>query len=196
MTRVSVLWGVAVLGALAGCHRQPAVVDSGAVDAGPVHLAEREPNDRADQAMAVTASAVVDGSLAAKGTQPDEDWYRVSSPTPATLTLELTGIPGTKVALELLDQSQNTLVKQVSAAAGEGVRLGRIGAGAPLLVRVTSESKGAGGAYALAFTFSAPEEGFESEPNNRAADATALQEGPGGWQVKGAIGTHSTAGPE
>jgi hypothetical protein len=154
-----------------------------------VHLAEREPNDRADQAMAVTSSQVVDGSLAAKGGQPDEDWYRVSSPTLATLTLELSGIPGTKVALELLDQSQNTLVKQVSATAGEGVRLGRIGAGAPLLVRVTSESKGAGGAYALAFTFSAPEEGFESEPNNRAADATALDETPDGWQVKGAIGT-------
>jgi hypothetical protein len=52
---------VAVLGALAGCHRQPAVVDSGAVDAGRVHLVEREPIVRADQAMGVTSSQVVVG---------------------------------------------------------------------------------------------------------------------------------------
>lgn len=189
MKRVLVLCGVVLLGALAGCHRSAAATDAGAVDAGPAHLSEQEPDNRADQAMAITSSEVVDASLTPQGGQPDEDWYRVSAPEPATLALELSGVPGTKVVLELLDSSQNSMASQVSAAAGEGVRLDRIGVQGPLLVRVTSESKGAGGAYALAFTFTPPEQGFESEPDNRAADATALEEGPDGWQVKGTLGT-------
>lgn len=190
MKRVfAVLWGAALLGALNGCHAHPPAQDAGVPDAGPAQVSEHEPNDRADQALAVSTSSVVTASLADRGGRADEDWYRLSAPSPATVSLELSGIPGAKVALELLDESQNRMVRLVGGAQGEGVKLDRIGLRGPLFVRVNSETRGAGGSYQLRVTFSAPQEGWEIEPNNRAADATPLPEGPDGWQVKGAIGT-------
>jgi hypothetical protein len=147
--------------------------DAGPVDVGPMQLTEKEPNDRPEQALLITGSSVVSANLSADPSKVDEDWYLLSSPKAQVVDLTVSGIPGGDVALEILDADKNRLAAVNSEGVDKGERLPNLYLKDKAYVKVTSAKKGAGGAYKLTATFSAPVVGFEAEPNDRAVDATA-----------------------
>jgi len=175
---------------LAGCSRQ-APSPPPAPDAGPVHRAEVEPNDRPDQSMPIGDSTVIEGSLRADPAHPDEDWYLLFTDRPRTVDVRLSGIPGTDTVLEVYDVARNRLAVVNGEGEGGEERLPDLGLRDKLLLRVSSVRRGSGGAYTLTLLFRDPVPGFEVEPNDRAADATEVPSAPGGqgpWVVQGLIG--------
>src|SRR4029078_2919881 len=60
---------------LLGCPGDKKEVDAGVPDAGPRELTEKEPNERPEQALALTGSSVVSATLSADPSKLDEDWY-------------------------------------------------------------------------------------------------------------------------
>jgi len=159
----------------ANCNGEKAEVMP--VDAGPQQLAETEPNDRPDQALPVSASAIVTASLSADPSHPDEDWYVVTAPTPQQVDLALSGIAGTDVTISVLDQDRNRVLTVNSEGEGKGERFPNLSLSRKLFVRVSAAKKGSGGAYTLTVLFSEPVSGFEREPNDRSADANPLSLG-------------------
>jgi hypothetical protein len=180
------LWAMTAL-LLVGCHHPAGTPDAGAPpDAGPQVLSEKEPNNGPDQALALGDSAQVNAALDAKG---DEDWYRLSSPSPRAVDLEVSGIPGAKIQLEVIDQDRNRMAVALSDAPGQPLHLRNLGVTRDTWLRVTSATKGAGGSYTLLATFHTLQEGFEIEPNDRAADSTPVSaDEKGQFQVKGVLG--------
>jgi hypothetical protein len=159
---------------LAACSREPkTATDAGQAPAGPAQLTEQEPNDRPEQAQVLTDSSVVAASLSADPSKPDEDWYLLAPSAPKTVDLTVSGIPGADVAIEVYDTDRNRLAVINSEGKGKPERLPNLGIKTKVLVKVFSVTRGAGGAYSLTALFSDPTPGFEVEPNDRAADATA-----------------------
>src|SRR4051794_17497016 len=117
--------GWVVLGVLwLGCKKAPQEApNAGLVDAGPVEVTEKEPNDRPDQALAVSGNTLVNAGLGADPSKPDEDWYRLAPPSGRSVDLRLTGVPGTDVLLEVFDADRNRLVAVNSAGEGQPERL-------------------------------------------------------------------------
>jgi len=169
----------------AACPSGKVERDAGTVIAGPKQLTEVEPNDRPEQAMVISEPSVVAASLTADPSKPDEDWYLLAPPAPRTVDLTVSGIPGADVMLEIYDTDRNRLVAVNSEGEGKPERLPNLGVKGKLLVRVTSAKRGSGGAYTLTALFSEPAAGFETEPNDRAADANSL---PLGQPISGFIG--------
>jgi hypothetical protein len=152
---------------------------------------EVEPNDRPEQSMAVGESTVVSGSLHADSARADEDWYLLFTDHPRTVDVQMSGIPGTQVVLEVYDVARNRLAVVTGNTEGSPARLPSLSVKDKLLLKVSSARKGTGGAYTLSLLFAEPALGFEMEPNDRAADATevtSMPEGQGPWVVKGVIG--------
>jgi hypothetical protein len=168
----------ALLAAALGCSdrggEKPA---TGPLDAGPAQIAEKEPNDRPEQALPITGNAIVAGSLSADPSRPDEDWYVVSSPTPRQLDVALSAIAGVDGSIAVFDQDRNPVLTVNSEGEGKGERFPNLGLSQKLFLRVTGGKKGSGGAYTLTVLFSDPVAGFEREPNDRAADANPIQLG-------------------
>jgi hypothetical protein len=176
-------WVVAVA-ALAACpSEKKEVVDAG--PPGPKQLTEKEPNDRPEQAQSITESSIVSASLTADPSKPDEDWYLLESPSPKTVDVTVSGIPGGDVMLEVYDQDRNRLVSVNSEGEGKPERIPNIGLKGKLYLRVTTAKRGAGGAYTLTALFNEVQPGFESEPNDRAADANPVALGQA---IQGFIG--------
>ncbi|HZA13928.1 MAG TPA: ABC transporter substrate-binding protein [Myxococcaceae bacterium] len=175
-------WVCALLVAAAcGCSdRGGEKASAGPVDAGPSQIAEKEPNDRPEQAVAIAGNAIVAASLSADPSRPDEDWYVVSSPTPRQVDVALSGIAGADAAIAVFDQDRNPVLTVNSEGEGKGERFPNLGLSQKLFLRVTGGKKGSGGAYTLTVLFSDPITGFEREPNDRAADAHPLQLGQPG----------------
>jgi hypothetical protein len=169
--------GAALVAASLGCWDRGEKTGAGAVDAGPTQIAEKEPNDRPEQAVAIAGNAIVAASLSADPSRPDEDWYVVSSPAPRQVDLALSGIAGTDGVIAVFDQDRNPVLTVNSEGEGKGERFPNLGLSQKLFVRVTGAKKGSGGAYTLTVLFSEPISGFEREPNERAVDAHPLQLG-------------------
>src|SRR5947208_2709202 len=146
----------------AGCPSDKDKVDAGPPDAGPKEVAEKEPNDRPDQAMTLAESSIVSGNLGADPAKPDEDWYLLSSATPKVVDLTLSGIPGGDVVIELDDVDRNKLALVNSEGEGKPERFPNLTVHGKIFVKVTSAKKGAGGAYTLTAMFSDPIAGFEA----------------------------------
>jgi hypothetical protein len=159
--------------------------DAGVVVAGPKQLTEVEPNDRPEQAMVIAEPSVIAANLGADPSKPDEDWYLLAPPAPRSVDLTVSGIPGADVMLEIYDTDRNRLVAVNSEGEGKPERLPNLVVKGKLLVRVTSAKRGSGGAYTLSALFSEPAAGFETEPNDRAADANSL---PVGQPISGFMG--------
>ncbi|HXX31803.1 MAG TPA: ABC transporter substrate-binding protein, partial [Myxococcaceae bacterium] len=164
---------------LAGCPRRATEPAAAAPDAGPVHRAEVEPNDRPDQSMPIGVSTVVEGSLGADPARPDEDWYLLFSDHPRTVDVRLSGIPGTDTVLEVYDIARNRLAVVNGEGEGGPERIPDLGLRDKLLLKVSSVRRGSGGAYTLTLLFGEPAPGFEVEPNDRAADATEVSSAAG-----------------
>jgi hypothetical protein len=167
------------------CAREHPERDAGGPSAGPQQLAEKEPNDRPDQAMVLSESSVVTASLTADPSRPDEDWYLLAPSAPRVADITVSGIPGADVMMEVFDADRNRLLTVNSEGEGKPERIPNLGVKQRLLIRVTGAKRGAGGAYTLTVLYSEPRPGFEFEPNDRAADANAV---PLGQPVSGFIG--------
>src|SRR5262249_23078970 len=102
--------------------------------------------------------------------------------------LSVSGIPGADVAFEIYDLAHNRLLLVNSQGEGKPERLPNLLVSTKLYVKVYSAKKGAGGSYTLTALFSEPRPGFESEPNDRAADANPVALGQ---PISGIIG-HAT----
>ncbi|RKH01687.1 ABC transporter substrate-binding protein [Corallococcus sp. CA053C] len=171
-------WGwvcVLGLGLLAACKKDvPPEPDAGVVETGPSALTEQEPNERPDQAQALTRASVVTAGLTAEPNKLDEDWYRLAPGTPRIADVTVTGLPGGDIKLDVYDQDRNRLVGVNSDGEGKGERLPNLYVEKERWVVVSPARKGMGGAYTLEVKFREPNDGEEREPNDRAVDAAAL----------------------
>ncbi|NBD13200.1 MULTISPECIES: ABC transporter substrate-binding protein [Corallococcus] len=171
-------WGwVCVLGlGMAACKKDvpPEPPDAGAVETGPTALTEQEPNERPDQALALTRDSVVTAGLAAEPNKLDEDWYRLAPGTPRIADVTVSGLPGGDIKLDVYDQDRNRLVGVNSEGEGKGERLPNLYVEKERWVVVSPARKGMGGAYTLEVKYRQPNDGEEREPNDRAVDAAAL----------------------
>ncbi len=169
---------IAVCAVLAGCPKgKDEVADAGTGDAGPDVLAEKEPNERPDQALALARDAVVSAALSADPAKADEDWYRLAPGSARTAEIGVTGIPGGDVMIEVYDRDRNRLGSVNSEGEGKPERLPNLYVEGERFVRVASARKGSGGAYTLTLTYRRPSDGEEREPNDRAVDAHPLSLG-------------------
>lgn len=155
-----------------GCPGERGQEDAGPIDAGPRELSEREPNDRPEQAQPVSETQLVSARLSADPARPDEDWFQLLSPSPHTVDVQVTGIPAADLAIYVMDADRNQLALVNGAGEGKGERLPNLGVLGKALVKIAGVKKGAGGSYAVTFRFAPAQAGFESEPNDRAVDAT------------------------
>src|SRR6476659_7742477 len=126
---VAVAWVVVLL----GCPGRNAP-DAGTPDAGPRSLTEKEPNDRPEQALALTDSSAVSASLSAHPSKADEDWYLLEVASPSVADITVSGIPGGDVAVEVYDTDRNRLVAVNSEGQGKPERLPNLGVKGKLLV--------------------------------------------------------------
>ena len=170
---------------LIACPAKKTEPDAGAIDAGPAQLSAREPNDRPEDALLLTGSAIVTARLEANPAKPDEDWYLLAPAAPRVVDLSVSGIPGADVAFEIYDLARNRLLLVNSQGEGKPERLPNLLVSTRLYVKVYSVKKGAGGSYTLTALFGEPRPGFESEPNDRAADANPVALGQ---PISGIIG--------
>jgi hypothetical protein len=169
---------------LAACPDRSAP-DAGAPDAGPIELAEKEPNDRPEQALTLSRASMVSASLSADPSKADEDWYLLDVASPQVADITVSGIPGGDVGVEVYDTDRNRLVAVNSEGQGKPERLPNLGVKGKLLIKVYPARKGSGGAYTLTCLFTEVPPGFEAEPNDRAVDANTL---PLGETISGYLG--------
>lgn len=162
------------LGILTGCPDRDPVVDAGVPDAGPRVLVDKEPNDSPENAVAVTGTSVVNGTLSSDPTKPDEDWFSLSAADQQVADLTLGPIPGVDAKLEVLDVDRNLLVAVNTGGEGKEERLPNLAVRDQIFVRVVSAKKGSGGSYTLDIVMRPAEAGAELEPNDRAVDAISL----------------------
>ncbi len=163
--------------ALPACDRffgAPKAPDAGVPDAGPPVLVEKEPNDSAAQALVLSGTATVDANLSADPARPDSDWYALTASAPSTVDVEVTPPAGGDVALELVDEAGGVLASVNAGGVGGVERIPNVDVSARTYVRVVATRKGVGGAYTLRATFQPRAPGYELEPNERKADATAV----------------------
>jgi hypothetical protein len=166
-----------VIGSLAflacTCDRSGGL-DAGAPDAGPPVLAEREPNDSAEKAMAIDHTVRVDANLGADPAHPDADWYAFTSALPRTVDLSVSCPPGADIALELVDETGTVLGAINAGGVGASEHFPNLDVSGRALARVVSLKRGVGGAYTLTARFGDRVPEFELEPNDRRVDATHI----------------------
>jgi hypothetical protein len=173
-----------------GCSRKPPAPPPPAIDAGPAHRAEVEPNDRPEQSMPLGESTIVTGALASTPARPDEDWYLLFGDTPRLADVTVSGIPGTTVQLEAYDETRTRLAAVTAEGEGRPAHFPNLTVRGKLLLRVSAVRKSGGGAYTLSVLYGESKPGMEIEPNDRPADATELiaQGAPESWTIQGLVG--------
>ncbi|HZI11534.1 MAG TPA: ABC transporter substrate-binding protein [Myxococcus sp.] len=169
-------WVCVLGGMLAACKgdKAPEAQDAGPVETGPSALTEAEPNERPDQALAITRDSTVTADLAAQPNKADEDWYRLAPGAPRMVDLTVSGLPGGDITLEVYDRDRNRLAGVNSEGEGKPERFPNLYVEGERFVRVVPTRKGVGGAYTLEVRMRAPNDGEEHEPNDRAVDAVGL----------------------
>ncbi|HEY6911838.1 MAG TPA: hypothetical protein VI356_20850 [Myxococcales bacterium] len=158
---------LALLAVCAACKKPPpAPPPEPAPPAGPVRVAEQEPNDF-QHAQQIPALSVVTGSLAAPR---DDDWYRVAG---ARLSLRVELRKVTDASLEIYDRDRNRVLRVHAGGDDPGV-VPAVACVEACFVRVS----GAGlQDYELSVAGGVPVAGQELEPDDRAVDANELQPG-------------------
>ena len=102
----------------------------------------------------------------------DDDWYRVAPGPGRTLALRVELSPSHAAELEVLDRDRNRMLRLRTD--GEALLVPAIACTEACFVRASSAEAGP---YKLTVVGTAPVEGRELEPNDRAVDATALAPG-------------------
>jgi hypothetical protein len=153
-----------------------------AVDAGAPRRSEVEPNDAQGQALPLEADAQVDAQLEVEPGKADADWYVLAPPQPRVARVEVSGIPGADISVELLDAAGARRALVNGRGDGQPELLPNLYVEGKAWLKVSSARKGSGGAYTFAVRFEAPLDGFEREPDDRAVDAVPA---PLGSTVRG-----------
>lgn len=156
------------------------------VDAGAPRRPEVEPNDAQGQALQLDAEGQVEAQLEVEPGKADVDWYVLAPPQPRVVRVEVSGIPGADVAVEVLDAAGARRALVNGRGEGQPELLPNLYVDGKAWLKISSVKKGAGGAYTLAVRFEAPLDGFEREPDDRAVDAVPV---PLGTTVRGYV-TH------
>lgn len=170
--------GILAAAVLLGCScDKPAVVDAGVADAGPKVLAEKEPNNSPENALAIDGNVRVEANLGADPAKPDEDWYVLTTHAPKTVDVVVSCPAGSDIMVELADGARTPLALVNSAPAGEAERFVNLDVSSKTYFRVLGAKKGAGGAYTVTTTFKERDPGFELEPNDRRVDASPVAMG-------------------
>lgn len=169
-------WGCVLAAMLVACKedKAPEAQDAGPVETGPSSLTEKEPNERPDQALAITRDSTVTADLAAQPNKADEDWYRLAPAAPRVADVTVSGLPGGDITLEVYDRDRNRLGVINSEGEGKPERFPNLYVEGERWVRVVPARKGVGGAYTLEVRMRAANDGEEREPNDRAVDAAPL----------------------
>ncbi len=169
-------WGCVLAAMLVACKedKTPEAPDAGPVETGPSALAEKEPNERPDQALELTRDSTVTGELTAQPNKADEDWFRLAPPAARVADVTVSGLPGGDITLEVYDRDRNRLVAINSEGEGKPERFPNLYVEGERWVRVVPARKGVGGAYTLEVRMRPPNDGEEREPNDRAVDAPGL----------------------
>jgi len=169
-------WGCVLAAMMIACKadKAPEVQDAGPVETGPTSLTEQEPNERPDQALALTRDSTVTADLAAQPNKADEDWYRLAPAAARVADVTVSGLPGGDITLEVYDRDRNRLVTINSEGDSKPERFPNLYVEGERWVRVVPARKGVGGAYTLEVRMRAPNDGEEREPNDRAVDAAPL----------------------
>jgi serine/threonine-protein kinase len=151
-------------------------------------LAEHEPNDAPAQATLLPLDLPVEGHVGKRldDNAPDLDYYRIPAAKAArAVSVRLEGIPGIDLVLELFD-AQGVAVAKSDArgkGGGEWIQPTAVGPGeAYILVRQLwtqgqTPAEDVPDAYRLSAHFGAPQPGWEVEPNDSPANATAVNAG-------------------
>jgi hypothetical protein len=171
------VWVAALAPFALGCpdRNHPGNRDAAAT-ARPLEIDEGEPNGGVAAARVVRESVRVRASLS--GDDADEDYYRLEVDAPDRVAaFAVAGIPGTDLALELLDRDGNHVALVNSDGDGGGEAIAHLRGQKVHIVRVYSAKKGAGGPYVASVAFSDADPAMEVEPNNRAVDAIPLSLG-------------------
>ncbi len=180
------LIGVFALGALCACTEKEAPkISTAQVDAGTAELAEQEPNEGPDQALVISGDSIVNAALSAEPARPDEDWYALTSSIPRQVDLKVSGVSGADIVVSFYDQDRNPLASVNSEGEGGPERFPNLLVKDRVLVKVNATKKGTGGAYTVTARFTDALAGTETEPNERAVDATPLALGE---PVRGFLG--------
>src|SRR5688500_8463094 len=95
------LAGSLALLALAACPNKGG--EDAGVDAGPRVVAEKEPNDRFEQAQILSEPSIVNAELGSDPAKPDDDWFALDAQSGKAIDVRISGIPAADVALELYD---------------------------------------------------------------------------------------------
>ncbi|MBI3073815.1 MAG: hypothetical protein HYY84_17030 [Deltaproteobacteria bacterium] len=146
---------------------------------------EQEPNDDVKTATPLALETAMRATLkAAPGAKKsDEDWFKVTTADEkGILSVEVTGVPGMKLGVELFD-AQKRLIASAVGSVGEAVVFPNLGVKkGDSYVRVRERTRGKAAVesdtpYTITATTATRLETEEVEPNNRAVDATPLEEG-------------------
>lgn len=160
-------------------------------------VVEREPNNAPGYATTIPSGRAVAGQVGRRlgRGQPDLDYFRIpAGKGERVVSARLEGLAGANLVLELYDSQGRALAKCDGAGVGGGEWLQptRIGAAeAYLLVRpiwIQGEDpvESLPGEYRVTARWGPPEAGWETEPNDEAATATAL---PVGTTMRGVLPT-------
>jgi hypothetical protein len=161
-----------------------AAPDAG-VDAGPPVLAEKEPNDSANNALVLERTSLVEANLGADPQKPDVDWFVLKAALPRTVDFQATCPNGGDISLEVVDESGGVLATVNAGGLGASERLPNLDVSSKTFVRVVATKKGVGGAYTVSAKFTERLPGYELEPNERKVDATPVALGQA---ISGSVG--------
>jgi serine/threonine-protein kinase len=157
--------------------------------------AEREPNDTPAQAGTLAPGVQLLGSIAGGDERGDVDWYRLPSPHPRAqggvrpapwgVSVELTGVPGLDLALQLVDPSRAeplAVANRGGQGQGESVPPLRVEADAVYLMVQEVRRPGVPPAsvpqVAYGLTYRVWDATFlEAEPNDTRAQASPVRKG-------------------
>ena len=167
---------------LCGCNRSeppPSPVPPGPSE--PEQIAEREPNDYLHAQQLPDRAAVTGSFSPPRPRTADDDWYRVAPGPGRTLALRVELSPAHGAELEVLDRDRNRMLKLRTD--GEPLLVPAVSCAEACFVHASSAEAGP---YKLTVVGTAPVEGRELEPNDRAVDATPVAagkpvEGTYGW---------------
>jgi len=156
---------------------------------------EREPNDSPAEAGSLAVGLQLLGAIAGGGEQGDVDWYRLPSPfpratggarpTPWGVSVEVSGVPGLDLALQLVDPSRAeplSVANRGGQGEGEAVPPLRVETDAVYLmlqeVRRPGVPPGSFPLLAYGLTYRAWDPAYiESEPNDTRAAASPARRG-------------------
>ncbi|MCL2625354.1 MAG: hypothetical protein FWD46_00860 [Cystobacterineae bacterium] len=133
---------------------------------------EVEPNNQASQAQKIDADLTLEAEISVPPQGRDEDWFWLPAALGRWAHVEASPSPGVDVALEIVNEAGEVLLRTNRAGLGGVESIPNVGLGEPRFFRVVSAKDGSGGSYRLSVRFVDAVAEHEAEPNNRLSEAS------------------------